>query len=184
MAKFKKQEESKERTSISLLEGFKLKRGFHLALGLALPLIRIHNLATTSVIGVAVVILIDIIVCATPFPIILSIRKTLFLHRRKPIKDRDFPIPASQNPRNCRTPKVQETGTEIRVPQKNELLLFLQFFMPFSLLRSYPNFVMMRNRREQGMKTITTINKGENITAVGNVRIEKIEQGRRIKEAR
>jgi len=34
------------------------------------------------------------------------------------------------------------------------------------------------------MKTKTTINKGENITAVGNVRIEKIEQGRRIKEAR
>ena len=64
--------ECKEQTSISLLEGFKLKRGFHLALGLALPLIRIHNLATASVI-VVVVILIAIIIRATPFPIILSL---------------------------------------------------------------------------------------------------------------
>jgi len=152
IAKFKKEEEGKERTSISLLEGFKLKRGFHLALGLALPLIRIHNLV--------VVILIAIIVCATPSPIILSLGTSLSLHRRKPIKDRDFPIPGSQNPRNCRTPKVQEAGTKIRVHQEKELLFFLQFFMPFSLLRSNPNFVMTRNGRAQGTKTITSINKG------------------------
>lgn len=43
---------------------------------------------------------------------------------------------------------------------------------------------MTMNGRAEGTKTKTWTNKGENITAVYNVRIEKIEQERRIKETR
>ncbi|WVZ04023.1 hypothetical protein V8G54_024829 [Vigna mungo] len=109
---------------------------------------------------VVVVVLIAIIVCVTPFLIILSLGTRLSLHQRKPIKGQDFPILASQNPINCRTPKVQEAGTKIRVSRR---MNFCCSSNSLCLSLSCDQISISMNGRAEGTKTKTWINKEENI---------------------